>query len=61
MDFLVPKWCREPLATLSKMDMQVCPLILCNFFQKALAKNKLFISHALKSFLIAKNCFDESR
>ena len=39
MDFLVPKWCREPLATLSKMDMQVCPLILCNFFQKALAKN----------------------
>ena len=39
MDFPVPKWCREPLATLSKMDMQVCPLILCNFFQKGLAKN----------------------
>ena len=41
MDFLVPKWCREPLATLSKMDMQVCPLILCNFFQKGLAKNTI--------------------
>ena len=39
MDFPVPKLCREPLATLSKMDMQVCPLILCNFFQKGLAKN----------------------
>ena len=28
------------LATLSKMDMQFCPKILCNFFQKGLAKNR---------------------
>ena len=27
-------------ATLSKMDMQQCPKIFCNFVQKVLAKNK---------------------
>ena len=30
-----------PVATLSILDMQGCPFLLCNFFQKGLAKNTL--------------------
>ena len=36
-----------PVATLSILDMQGCPFLLCNFFQKGLAKNRLGIISAI--------------
>ena len=34
----------HPIATLSNLDMQQCPKILCNFVQKVLAKNTYGVS-----------------